>query len=187
MKAFLFAALLAGWLTLNTRAAEAPIDWNRARELHQRAQRGEKLSAEEQAYYERAKAERAKGAPNTGVPATPQWQGHLTPLTELGTQKYRGEDGGLYGGGRNEPPPAQREAALREAANVQPLNAAGQPAKDGKIVLLSVGMSNTTQEFSRLKQLADTSAAKSPSLVLVDGAQGGQTLAELINYSSRPL
>ena len=155
-------------------AAEPPIDWQRAQQLHQRASRGEKLTPEEQAYYERAKAARAKGGqpvPN----AAPQWTGHLTPLTELGAARYKGEDGGLYGSGRNEPPVAHREAALREAAKIQPLDADGKPTKDGKVVLLSVGMSNTTQAFSRFKQLADPDPTKSPQLVIVDGAQGGQT------------
>ncbi|MFM8469847.1 MAG: hypothetical protein ACKODH_07750 [Limisphaerales bacterium] len=175
MKPIACAILLS--LTLWSRplpAAEAPIDWNRAQQLHQRAQRGEKLSPEEQAYYERAKAARAKGNQPGGA-AQPRWTGHITPLTELGTEKYKGEDGGLYGGGKNEPPPAHLAAAQREAAKIQPLDADGKPTKDGKIVLLSVGMSNTTQSFSRFKQQADRDPAKSPSLVIVDGAQGGQT------------
>lgn len=164
--------LLAGMLAS---AAEPPIDWNRAQQLHRRASRGEKLTPEEQAYYERAKAARAKGGQSTPPSAPPKWTGHITPLTELGTGKYKDEDGGLYGGGKNELPPAHLAAARREAAKIQPLDAGGKPAKDGKIVLLSVGMSNTTQSFSRFKQLADRDPAKSPSLVIVDGAQGGQT------------
>jgi hypothetical protein len=40
-------------------------------------------------------------------------------------------------------------------------------------VLLSIGMSNTTSEFARFKELADRHPKKSPHLVLVDGAQGG--------------
>jgi len=44
-------------------------------------------------------------------------------------------------------------------------------------VLLSIGMSNTTQEFSRFKQIADDDPAKSPKLVVVDGAQGGKDAA----------
>ena len=170
-----FCSLLV-LLTLSGRvlAAEAPIDWTRAQQLHQRAQRGEKLTPEEQTYYERAKAARAKGG--SAPPSAPaKWTGHQTPLTELVAAKYKGEDGGLYGGGKNEPPPPHLAAALREAAKVQPLDAEGKPAKGGKIVLLSVGMSNTTQEFSRFKQQSDGDAVKSPSLVIVDGAQGGQT------------
>ncbi len=171
MKLLLLALLL---LACTLSAAEPPIDWNRAGQLHQRAQRGEKLTPEEQSYYERAKAARAKGGqPPTSAPA--KWAGHITPLTEQGAGKYKGEDGGLYGGGRNEPPPAHLEAALREAAKIQPLDAEGRPAKDGKVVLLSVGMSNTTQSYSRFKQLADRDDVKSPQLVIVDGAQGGQT------------
>ncbi len=155
-------------------SAEPPIDWARAQQLHQRAQSGEKLTPEEQAYYERAKAARARaGSAPPGAPA--KWTGHQTPLTELGTSKYKGEDGGLYGGGQNEPPPAHLAAALRETAKIQPLDADGKPAKDGRIVLLSVGMSNTTQEFSRFKPLADRDPSKSPQLLIVDGAQGGQT------------
>jgi lysophospholipase L1-like esterase len=38
-------------------------------------------------------------------------------------------------------------------------------------------MSNTTQEFSAFKPLADREAGKDPRLVIVDGAQGGQTAA----------
>ncbi|PYV13465.1 MAG: hypothetical protein DMG07_14405 [Acidobacteria bacterium] len=78
----------------------------------------------------------------------------LTPLTEL-TGKYKGESGGLYGNGRNEPPEAHRQAALREAARVGPLERDGKPSKDGQVVLVSIGMSNTTQEFSAFKAIAD--------------------------------
>src|SRR5207244_4063030 len=55
----------------------------------------------------------------------------------------------------------------------------GKPAADGKIVMLSVGMSNTTQEFSVFKRVADADKEKNPALVLVDGAQGGQTAARI--------
>ncbi|MBI3879354.1 MAG: hypothetical protein HY301_04735 [Verrucomicrobia bacterium] len=162
------------------RAADEPIDMNRAQQLHRKAQSGEKLTPEEQAYYERAKASRGKG--QTGQPqakgrgaAPAPWTQHLTPLTELGTAKYKGEDGGLYGGGKNEPPKIHLEAALKESAKVQPLDADGKPSKAGKIGLLSVGMSNTTQEYSRFKPMADADPAKSPHVIVVDGAQGGQT------------
>jgi hypothetical protein len=159
-------------------AAQEAIDWNRAQQLHNKSQRGEKLSPEDQVYYERAKAARAKGQGQNpqGRPAAPApWTQHLTPLTELGTGKYKGEDGGLYGGGKNEPPKAHLDAAIKEAAKIRPLDAEGNPAEDGKVVLLGVGMSNTTQEYSRFKGVADRDAAKSPRLVIVDGAQGGQT------------
>jgi hypothetical protein len=165
-------------LTLLVRAlpaAEEPIDWTRAQQLHDRAARGEKLTPDEQAYYERAKALRNKGhAPAAKSAAPPKWTEHLTPLTELGEGKYKGQDGGLYGGGRNEPPKLHLEAAMKEAAKIQPLDADGQPSPDGKIVLLGVGMSNTTMEFSVFKSLADADPDKSSRVVLVDGAQSGQ-------------
>ncbi len=142
-------------------AADAPVDWERAQQLHRRASNGEKLTPEEQAYYERAKPK--------------PWTQHLIPLTELGTAKYKDQDGGLYGGGRNEPPKFHRDAAMKESAKVQPLDEDGKPSQDGKIGLLSVGMSNTTMEYSRFKTLADADPAKSPRVVVVDGAQGGQT------------
>ena len=42
-------------------AAAQGIDWARAQQLHAKAQRGEKLTEEEQAYYEKAKAARGGG------------------------------------------------------------------------------------------------------------------------------
>jgi hypothetical protein len=68
----------------------------------------------------------------------------LVPLTDLKTCTYQGKEGGLDPGGRNERPPAHEEACLRLARAVQPLDARGEPSADGRIVLLSIGMSNTT-------------------------------------------
>ena len=99
----------------------------------------------------------------------------LVPLDQMAAKDtYKGEDGGLYGGGKNVPPPGHRGAAQRELAKLAPLDADGKAAPDGKVVLISIGMSNTTQEFSRFKELADRDAAKWSKLVIVDGAQGGQ-------------
>jgi hypothetical protein len=105
----------------------------------------------------------------------------LAPLTELGTREYKGFPGGLYPGGKNERPAAHEAAGLALALRVRPLDAEGRAAPDGKIVLLSIGMSNTTQEYSAFKQLADRSPQKNPQLVLVDGAQGGMTAAVVQN------
>lgn len=98
----------------------------------------------------------------------------LKPLTEMtADDKYKGEDGGLYGGGKNEPPEAHRAAALAECQRITPLDEDGKPAKDGKIVFLSVGMSNTAGEFMTFKEIADRDADKSPHVVIVNGAVGG--------------
>jgi hypothetical protein len=92
----------------------------------------------------------------------------------MGEARYKGEDGGLYGGGRNEPPDELRKAALAEAAAVLPRDARGVPSADGKIVLVSIGMSNTSQEFEAFQKLAAADAARSPQVVIVNGAQGGR-------------
>jgi hypothetical protein len=104
---------------------------------------------------------------------SPKEKTGLVPLCDMtAAQKYKGEDGGLYGEGKNDPPKAHAGAALAAAALVKPLDADGQPAAGGKIALVSIGMSNTTQEFSRFVQLARDKAAT--AVVLVDAAQGGQ-------------
>jgi hypothetical protein len=111
----------------------------------------------------------------------------LKPLTEMTAEdRYKGEDGGLYGGGKNEPPPALREAARKEAERIVPLDAEGKPARDGRVVLVSISMSNATQEFSFFKTLADADPDKSPTLTIVDCAQGGQAMAEWADPKGRP-
>ena len=171
----------------STHAADESIDWDRAGRLHRRAQAGEKLNADDQAYYDRARRELAarNGRPpgGAGTPAAGRGQGvpaavdlsRLIPLPELGADEYRGETGGLYGGGKNTPPDAHRRLAEEAAREIRPRDASGRPASDGKIALVSLGMSNTTQEFSRFKELADRDPRKSPFVTIVDGAQGGQT------------
>ncbi len=163
--------------------AQQPIDWNRARDLHQRDLRGEKLSADDQEYLKRARAEFPKrggggSSPSAQVPPARSETG-LVPLTDL-TAPYQGEDGGLYGSGRNEPPPALAQAAKALAAQIQPRDADGKPAPGGKIVLLSLGMSNATQEFSAFVRLAKP-GTHNPQVVIVDGAQGGQTASVIAN------
>jgi hypothetical protein len=103
----------------------------------------------------------------------------LKPLTELGKDEYKDFPGGLYPDGKNERPAVHEKAGLAFAKQVQPLDADGKPDGDGKIVLISVGMSNTTQEFSAFQKAADADKAKNPKLVLVDGAQGAMTAARI--------
>jgi hypothetical protein len=97
------------------------------------------------------------------------------PLPDLGRGTYQGFMGGLYPDGSNVRPPMHDAAGLARASQILPLDALGQPAlADGKIVLISIGMSHTTQEFSTFVPLADADPSKDWHLMIVDGAQSGQ-------------
>ena len=103
----------------------------------------------------------------------------FVPLTDLRDDaRYKGQTGGLYGDADNQPPDAHLKLAMSAAAQIKPLNPKGEPSPDGSIVLLSIGMSNTTQEFSRFKSIADKDERKNPRLLIVDGAQGGRDAAD---------
>jgi len=189
------AALLAGLLTTAATAQnrrQPEIDFGRARQLLERQRRGGTLTQEEKEYLDRARAARRQQAggdrPGTG-PASLEAKSSpgLVPLCDMGKEgNYQGEDGGLYGAGQNAPTEPHRRAAERQLAQIRPLDAAGRPAADGKVVLVSISMSNATQEFSQFKRLADADPEKSPRLVIVDCAQGGQAMAEWAPPEARP-
>lgn len=105
----------------------------------------------------------------------------LKPLNEPFFGQYQGQAGGLYPGGVNKRPAAHESAGLAQMAQIVPRNAEGDPdSQNGRIVLLSVGMSNTTQEFSAFVSLANRDADKNPKVVLVDGAQGGWSADRIV-------
>jgi hypothetical protein len=122
----------------------------------------------------------------TGSPAGPTTPPRV-PLTDLGAGTYKGFPGGLYPGGSNAEPAAHRAAGLTRAQGVAPRDTAGNADAAGKIVLLSIGMSNTTQEFcaggstttacttwSFMGQAAADPVVNAATLVIVNGARGGQ-------------
>jgi hypothetical protein len=117
-----------------------------------------------------------KAADSTGAPFA------ATPITEMGKSLYKNFGGGLYPDGGNTRPAWHNAAGLALAQSIVPLDTLGNPDPvNGKIVLMSVGMSNTTQEFSAFQSVADTFKLKNPFLVTVDGAQGGQTASIIKN------
>jgi len=121
-------------------------------------------------------------------PHAPPAQGADTvriALIDMGSRTYKGFPGGLYPTS-NELTGTHLSAGLTRAARIRPLDANGQPATNGRIVLISIGMSNTTQEFcsgpvtncasySFAGQAALDPAVNHTTLAIVDGASGGQT------------
>lgn len=105
-------------------------------------------------------------------------------LTDLGTNQYwrmsnyslptiftpTNYIGGLYPGGSNSRPPQHEAAGVAIANQIQPIN--------GRIGLISVGMSNTSSEFSRFIQIANADPVKNDALVLINGAQSGGTIEQ---------
>lgn len=103
---------------------------------------------------------------------------HLKPLVDLGSGEYQGFQGGLYPGGGNSRPPEHEAAGLALAGQVRPLDADGKPSPSGKIVLLSIGMSNTVQSSMGFQRAMAGDQEINPHLVFVNGAQGGQTASK---------
>src|SRR5262245_35489020 len=97
----------------------------------------------------------------------------FVPLVDLGTGMYQGYIGGLYPGGANLRP-AGHDAGADSFARVALLDAAGLPdAVNGRMVFLTVGMSNTNDESMVFLPLANSDPTRNSRLVLVNGAQGG--------------
>lgn len=98
----------------------------------------------------------------------------MMALPDLGKGTYKGEEGGLYPGGINTPPPAHLKAGRELAKKIVALDPEGQASPTGKIVMISIGMSNTTMKFQMFQRLAAEEKGLNPQLTLVDGAQGAQ-------------
>lgn len=172
---------LLALLALSAAALAQPAD-PKFDAIKAKRDRGEQLTSAEREYGQSVLAQRNKsqGArKNTDFAKKnpPRESTGLVPLPDLAAKTHQGEAGGLYPGGKNTPPPAHAAAGLKHGRAIVPLDLDGKPAPDGKIALLSVGMSNATQEFSAFQRLAASDSGLNPRLVIVDGAQGGQTAA----------
>ncbi len=105
-----------------------------------------------------------------------------TPLIDFGTATYRGFQGGLYPNISNQRPAAHNEAGIAIAKAIKPLNSSGAiDDLNGKIIWMSIGMSNTTQETQEFLSLMETFADKNPKLTLIDGAEGGKDIKQINN------
>ncbi|HET8648351.1 MAG TPA: hypothetical protein VFO85_22830 [Vicinamibacteria bacterium] len=110
------------------------------------------------------------------------------PLTDMRGLRYKTFPGGLYPGG-NVMPADHATAGAAHAAAVVPRDPAGAPSPGGRYVLLSIGMSNTTQEFCSgggglpcdpftfMGQAAADPAVNHTTLAIANGALGGRSAA----------
>ncbi|MEO7297603.1 MAG: PKD domain-containing protein [Verrucomicrobiota bacterium] len=117
----------------------------------------------------------------------------LIPLPDLGWRSYSNNNqyfvGGLYPNGANARPVAHEAAGLQIATQVQPLDITGVPSTNGSVVLISSGMSNTTQEWAskgtnHFTAQTARDPSKNPRLTIVDGAIGGQDAPAWTNINS---
>jgi hypothetical protein len=102
----------------------------------------------------------------------------------MGPDTYLGFSGGLYPDAANVMPAHHSYAGREEGRSIVPRDTAGAPAPGGRYVMVSIGMSNTTQEFcgsspcgpgTFMARAAADPKVNHQSLVIVDGAAGGQT------------
>lgn len=129
-------------------------------------------------------------------PIEPGPDNEKIPISDMTAAKsYLTYAGGLYPGG-NTIPSAHLAAGVARARAIQPLDVNGNPSSTGKYVLVSFGMSNTTQEFcaaastppcaswSFMGQAAADPAVNRSTLVMINGARGGQTASAWLSPTS---
>ncbi len=121
----------------------------------------------------------ARGSPAANCAGTSTG---LVPLVDLGAGTHLGFQGGLYPGGTNFRPVTHESAGVAIARAMVPLDTLGNPDPvNGRIVLISIGMSNCTQEFSAFVPKATNDPGRNPRLLVIDCAKGGQTAALIRN------
>lgn len=120
--------------------------------------------------------------------------GALQPLSDLAGGSYLGFAGGLYPGSSTLPA-GHRAGGLPLAQAVVPRDTTGAPAAGGSWVLMSIGMSNTTQEWcatlyddpctswSFTGQASADPAVRHTGLRIVNGAKGKQSATTWLNTS----
>jgi hypothetical protein len=106
----------------------------------------------------------------------------VKPLSDMDpAETYKGFAGGLYPGGSNHRPAQHEAMGLELARRIEPLDREGKPSAgaEGKIVVMSVGMSNAIQAFGAFMKRAAGDPEINPKVVLVNAAQGSMT-ADLV-------
>jgi hypothetical protein len=100
-------------------------------------------------------------------------------LTDLASGTYLGFEGGLYAGGTNARPADHLTAGLQVASQIVPLDTLGQPSASGRVVLISIGMSNCTQEFGAFVPKSVADPERRPEVRPIDCAEGGQAAQDI--------
>lgn len=106
------------------------------------------------------------------------------PINDLGKgiSPVTGKMGGLYPNGSNYMPASHKADGLSLASQVECLDANGNADPvNGKMVWLSIGLSNTTQESQVFIPMANAFTGKNPKLTLVDGAVGSHSVRSWAN------
>lgn len=104
----------------------------------------------------------------------------LIPITELPPALYQGFEGGLYPGASNTLPAAHADAIQNASLQIIPRDAAGDPdAAAGKIIMIAIGMSNTTHEFAPFERQEDLNTGRNARLLILDTALGGQDAVQI--------
>jgi hypothetical protein len=117
-----------------------------------------------------------------------------TPLNDLAGQEYirmdgtqTGAYGGLYPQGSNSRPPEHETAGRRHARQVAPLDANGSvDHQEGRIGMISIGMSNTAMEFLTFKANSFLDPDVNQKVILVNGAQPGQVSGDWVDPDAPP-
>lgn len=123
----------------------------------------------------------------------PSGDSSMVPINDLATASYKGFQGGLYPNGQNEPPAMHHTAGISFGNAVEPLDVNGMPNPNGKYILMSIGMSNTTQEFCSQNSFLPCDAwtftgqaeadpeVNTSSLVIVNGSRGGRSAEDWVS------
>jgi len=95
----------------------------------------------------------------------------MVPITDLGKGTYLGSTGGLYLNGSNFMPKGHDNDGVNYAKQIEPLDANGNPDPNGKMALISIGMSVASDTFEIFTEDAGADPSVNPQLVFVPGAQ----------------
>ena len=117
------------------------------------------------------------------------------PLNDLGPNEYvdnvrlsagpTGFSGGLYPNGTNSRPTAHDTAGIAIANQITPLDLSGNSeVTNGKIVMISIGMSNTSFEFAEFVSQAALDSDLNPQLVIVNTAIPGAASNDWLDFNA---